>query len=242
MRVAHFDCFSGASGDMVLGALIDAGVFVEAIRQGLDSLGLPITLTVERVKRCGIAAVSRKNHGPQEHKHRHLKDIEAILDAGKFNDRQRRLAKRMFRRLAEAEAAVHESPVDKVHFHEVGAWIQSPILSERPSGSICSASNSSLRSDCDRQRHDRVRAWPYAGARAGDCPVLARRAAARRRRSQQNSPRRPAPPFSPRLSSEWVGARVMTIEKIGCGAGTKEIPGPAEHSATHGRRHREPNE
>ena len=56
MRVAHFDCFSGISGDMVLGAVIDAGVPVEAIRAALDSLGLPIKLEVERVKRCGFAA------------------------------------------------------------------------------------------------------------------------------------------------------------------------------------------
>ena len=56
MRVAHFDCFSGISGDMVLGAVIDAGVPVEAIRVALDSLGLPIKLEVEKVKRCGFAA------------------------------------------------------------------------------------------------------------------------------------------------------------------------------------------
>src|SRR3954468_24647861 len=76
VRVAHFDCFSGASGDMVLGALIDAGVPVEAIRAGLDSLGVPITLTVERVQRGGIAARQVKIIAPAEHKHRHLKDIE----------------------------------------------------------------------------------------------------------------------------------------------------------------------
>ena len=56
MRVAHFDCFSGISGDMTLGALIDAGVDAEAIRTGLDSLGLPIKLVTERVVRAGIAA------------------------------------------------------------------------------------------------------------------------------------------------------------------------------------------
>ena len=56
MRVAHFDCLSGISGDMVLGAVIDAGVPADAIRAALDSLGLPITLEIERVKKCGLAA------------------------------------------------------------------------------------------------------------------------------------------------------------------------------------------
>ena len=91
VRVAHFDCFSGASGDMVLGALIDAGVPAESIQAGLDSLGLPITLTVERVQRSGIAARHARITAPQEHKHRHLKQIEAIIDAGKLSDVQRDL-------------------------------------------------------------------------------------------------------------------------------------------------------
>src|SRR4029077_18136055 len=93
----------------------------DAIRNGLESLRLPITLTLERVKRCNVAATHAKITAPQEQKHRHLKDIEVIIDGGRLSDRQRDLAKRMFRRLAEAEAAVHDIPIEKVHFHEVGA-------------------------------------------------------------------------------------------------------------------------
>ncbi len=121
MRVAHFDCFSGASGDMILGALIDAGVDADAIRAGLDSLGLPIKLTVERVKRGGIAATHARVEAPHEHAHRHLHHVEAIIDKGKLSDRQKALAKGFFRHLAEAEAQVHGIPIEKVHFHEVGA-------------------------------------------------------------------------------------------------------------------------
>jgi uncharacterized protein (TIGR00299 family) protein len=121
MRVAHFDCFSGISGDMTLAALIDAGVDLEAIEAGLASLGLPIRIAVEKVKRNGIAATYVNVDAPDQETHRHLPEVEEIIERGKLTEKQRQLAKRIFRRLAEAEAAVHGMPVDKVHFHEVGA-------------------------------------------------------------------------------------------------------------------------
>src|SRR5437868_1194722 len=106
---------------MTLAALIDAGVDAEAIRQALDSLGLPIRLVVEKVRKGGFAATFVRIEAPEEHKHRHLHHVEEILSRGKLTDRQRDLALRIFRRLAEAEAAVHGLPLEKVHFHEVGA-------------------------------------------------------------------------------------------------------------------------
>ncbi len=121
MKVAHFDCFSGISGDMVLGAVIDAGVPVEAIRATLDSLSLPITLEIERVKKCGIAATKVNVIAPDQEDYRFLPDVEAIIDRGHLTDRQRELAKAIFRKLAVAEAAVHGMPLERVHFHEVGA-------------------------------------------------------------------------------------------------------------------------
>ncbi len=75
MRVAHFDCFSGVSGDMVLGAVIDAGVPADAIRSALDSLGLPITLEVERVKRNGFAATKVNVLAPDQEDYRFLPDV-----------------------------------------------------------------------------------------------------------------------------------------------------------------------
>jgi uncharacterized protein (TIGR00299 family) protein len=121
MRVAHFDCFSGISGDMTLGALLDAGVDAEAVRAGIDSLGLPVRLDVQKVRKGGFAATFVQVEAPEEHKHRHLKHVEEILQRGKLTAKQRDLALRIFRRLAEAEAAVHGMPIEKVHFHEVGA-------------------------------------------------------------------------------------------------------------------------
>jgi uncharacterized protein (TIGR00299 family) protein len=121
VRVAHFDCFSGISGDMTLAALIDVGVDAEAIRRGIASLGLPVQLEVEKVRKGGFAATAVRVEAPQEHSHRFLPEVEEILQRGELTSRQRELALRMFRRLAEAEAAAHGLPLDKVHFHEVGA-------------------------------------------------------------------------------------------------------------------------
>lgn len=121
VRVLHLDCFSGISGDMTLAALFDAGVDPDAVRAVLDSFGLPITLEVERVKRNGIAANYVNVVAPDQEDYRFLPDVEAILNKGAMTDRQRALALAIFRKLAEAEAAVHGMPIEKVHFHEVGA-------------------------------------------------------------------------------------------------------------------------
>jgi uncharacterized protein (TIGR00299 family) protein len=121
MRVAHFDCFSGISGDMTLAALIDAGVDAEAIRRGIASLGLPVQLDIEKVRKGGFAATGVRVEAPGEQNHRFLPEIEEILQRGALTPRQRDLAVRIFRRLAEAEATVHGLPIERVHFHEVGA-------------------------------------------------------------------------------------------------------------------------
>lgn len=121
MRTLHFDCFSGISGDMTLAALIDAGVDVGAIQALYRSFGLPITLEVERVKRNGIAATYANITAPDQETYRFLKDVEAILNQGEMTARQRDRALAIFHKLAHAEATVHGMPLEKVHFHEVGA-------------------------------------------------------------------------------------------------------------------------
>lgn len=121
MRVLHFDCFSGISGDMTLAALIDLGVDPEPIRRGLASLNLPIAVEIEKVKRNGIAATRVEIVAPEEEEHRYLADVERIIDSGSLTNGQRDLARRIFHRLAVAEASVHGIDIQKVHFHEVGA-------------------------------------------------------------------------------------------------------------------------
>jgi uncharacterized protein (TIGR00299 family) protein len=121
MKTAHFDCFSGISGDMTLAALIDAGVDAQAIQSGIASLGLPIQLHVQKVRKGGFAATAVRVEAMDEKSHRHLPQVEAIVQRGNLSPRQRDLALSIFRKLAEAEAAAHGMPLEKVHFHEVGA-------------------------------------------------------------------------------------------------------------------------
>jgi uncharacterized protein (TIGR00299 family) protein len=122
MRIAYLDCASGISGDMTLGALVDAGVDLAAIQAGIASLGLPgVRLVATEVKKKGFRATQVTVEHEPEHKHRHLHHITAMIDGSVLTPRQKELATRIFTRLAEAEAKVHGSTIQKVHFHEVGA-------------------------------------------------------------------------------------------------------------------------
>lgn len=122
MRIAYLDCASGISGDMTLGALLDAGVDLAAVQAGIDSLGLPsCRLVVQETKKCGFRATQLTVEHEPEHKHRHLHHIEAMIAGSILTERQQELALRIFGKLAEAEAKVHGTTIQKVHFHEVGA-------------------------------------------------------------------------------------------------------------------------
>ncbi len=122
MRIAYFDCMSGISGDMTLGAIVDAGIELGQLQEGIDSLGLPsCRLVAEEVKKCGFRATKVTVQHEPEHAHRHLHHITDMIDASKLLSNQKDLAKRIFTRLGEAEAKVHGTTIRKVHFHEVGA-------------------------------------------------------------------------------------------------------------------------
>jgi len=122
MRVAYLDCASGISGDMTLGALVDAGAELAAIQAGIDSLGLATCrLVASEVKKRGFRATQIVVEHEPEHAHRHLSHITAMIDRSNLTPRARDMATRIFRKLAEAEAKVHGSTIEKVHFHEVGA-------------------------------------------------------------------------------------------------------------------------
>jgi uncharacterized protein (TIGR00299 family) protein len=106
---------------MVLGALLDAGVDPAPIRAALDSLGLPIKLEAEKVKRCGFAATKATVEAADQEDYRFLPDVEAILARGGLTPRQRERATAIFRKVAVAESVAHGMPLERVHFHEVGA-------------------------------------------------------------------------------------------------------------------------
>lgn len=123
MRIAYFDCSSGISGDMTLGALIDAGVDPKAILKGIESLRLEgVQFKTSTVIKGGFRSVYIQVIHPEQHAHRHLSDITRLINAADgLTASQKNLALEIFQAVAEAEAHVHGSTIDKVHFHEVGA-------------------------------------------------------------------------------------------------------------------------
>jgi hypothetical protein len=125
MRIAYFDCFSGASGDMILGALMDAGLSIERLKEELAKLNLShYDLKVEKVVKKGIGgsrAIVSIDDGHHHHHHRHLRHIEEIIGNSGLDEFVKQKSLMIFRRLAEAEANVHQTTVDRIHFHEVGA-------------------------------------------------------------------------------------------------------------------------
>jgi uncharacterized protein (TIGR00299 family) protein len=122
MKLAYFDCFSGISGDMTLGALIDAGCSADLLRTELKSLQVPgWELTTEKVWKNGMAATYVRVKTEDQQKHRSLSTILEILTNSRLAPPIQERASRIFRKLGEAEAHVHDAPLEKVHFHEVGA-------------------------------------------------------------------------------------------------------------------------
>src|SRR5215471_4437982 len=122
MKLAYFDCFSGISGDMTLGALLDAGCDLEHLRTALHGLQVPgWELSAERVWKNGLAATSVRVKTDDQQKHRSLSAIRGILKNSPLAPEVRDRAAAIFQKLGEAEARVHDVPIEKIHFHEVGA-------------------------------------------------------------------------------------------------------------------------
>jgi uncharacterized protein (TIGR00299 family) protein len=141
-RILYFDCFSGISGDMALGAMLDAGLPIEDLKGALGSLAVSgYEVSASRVLRAGVSATkfTVHEHAPslaasqrgsgaasatprhEHHPHRHLSAIFKLIDQSALSAPGRDRAKAMFQRLAEVEAGIHDMPVEKVHLHEVGA-------------------------------------------------------------------------------------------------------------------------
>jgi hypothetical protein len=122
MRVAYLDCFSGISGNMMLGALIDAGLELDRLRAELARLNVSgYSVKAETVQRGGLRGTHVTVEVEEQHVERHLHDIEAIITASDLPQEVQQKSVTVFRRLAAAEARVHGTSIDRVHFHEVGA-------------------------------------------------------------------------------------------------------------------------
>jgi uncharacterized protein (TIGR00299 family) protein len=122
MKIAYLDPFSGVSGDLFLGALVDAGVPVHELQSIIDSLGIRgLTLDSCDTLRNGIRATKVNVSYPPQHVHRHLRDIVCLIEASLAPEAVKERAIGVFLRLAEVEAAVHGVAIENIHFHEVGA-------------------------------------------------------------------------------------------------------------------------
>jgi uncharacterized protein (TIGR00299 family) protein len=130
-KIAYFDCFSGASGDMIIGSLLDAGLDLEILKKelaGLDFHGY--RLTAEKVTRSSITATKfnvvldeeeHEHHHESSHQHRGLTEILNIINNGKIPDSVKTKSSEIFRKLGTVEAGIHGVPLEEVHFHELGA-------------------------------------------------------------------------------------------------------------------------
>jgi hypothetical protein len=128
MRTLYLDCSSGISGNMFLGALLDSGLPVDFLKNELRKLQITndksqtnYKLQITKAKKHGVRAIHLEVKTKKQTKTRNLKDILAILGKSKLNSNTKQISSAIFKRLAEAEAKVHDIPINKVHFHEVGA-------------------------------------------------------------------------------------------------------------------------
>jgi len=122
MRILYFDCFAGVSGDMILGAMVAAGVDPGALKDQLSSLNVQgYSVEFQSVDRSGISATYARVQTPHEQAHRNLNDILKIIYDSRLSDGVKSKAARIFSRLTEVEARVHNESIEQVHFHEVGA-------------------------------------------------------------------------------------------------------------------------
>ena len=123
-KILYFDCFAGISGDMTVSALLDLGVDFKILQSKLAELNVSgYSLDFKEVMKNGISAkkFDVKIDKTESHVHRHLKDVKKIIQESTFNENVKKLTMEMFTHVAVAEAKIHNKPIDKIHFHEVGA-------------------------------------------------------------------------------------------------------------------------
>jgi pyridinium-3,5-bisthiocarboxylic acid mononucleotide nickel chelatase len=226
-KTAYFDCLSGISGDMTLGALVDLGVEVDRLQSGIRSMGIDdIRIHAEVVKKAGFRATQIRIEHPPQKAHRHLHHIVDMIDRGtEISDSAKETAKAIFHVIAVAEAKMHHSTLQKVHFHEVGAidsiadivgtaiglealGIESVMASPVPTG------HGSITID-----HGRVSVPAPATAEI----LIGIPIAASNIEAELTTPTGAA--ILKSLASSFGPMPAMTIEAVGYGSGTMNLPG-----------------
>ena len=122
MKIGYFDCFAGAGGDMIVAAMLDAGLDAELLREQLTTLGIGgLDIKISQERRCGIKATRFEPLCSEQKQHRHLEQITALIKKSRLSTGVKTKAMEIFNKLAKAEAVVHGTEVENIHFHEVGA-------------------------------------------------------------------------------------------------------------------------
>ena len=122
MKILYFDCFSGISGDMIIGALIDLGFDFNFLKDELKKLNLKgYEIESKKIIKNGISSTKFNVVEKHNHEERNLKEINKIIDNSKLDNEIKNLIKKIFNKIAVAEAKVHNKPVNEIHFHEIGA-------------------------------------------------------------------------------------------------------------------------
>ena len=129
MKTLYFDCFSGISGDMIIGALLDLGLDLKYLEQELKKLNIKgYRIEAKKVIKNGIAAAKfdvvelHSHHGNQDHHHeRNIAEIDSIIGKSRLSEEIKNTIKKIFHRIAAAESKIHRVPINKIHFHEIGA-------------------------------------------------------------------------------------------------------------------------
>ena len=226
MNILYLDCYAGISGDMTVAALLDLGVPLEHLQAELAKLSLPpdsYTLSTQLTERQHMPALKFDVSVSDHHTHRHYADIDAMISRSTLSESVKERARRIFRRLAEAEAKVHGVPIEEVHFHEVGAV-----------DSIVDIVGTAICLEYLQVEQIHVSALPlgsgFVDTAHGRLPVPAPATAELMRGLPLHGECGPGERVTPTgaaivaaLAGRFGRQPAMLLEKIGCGAGGKEF-------------------
>ncbi len=228
MKILYFDCFAGIAGDMIIGALLDAGLDLDELRGELATLKVPgYTLSAEKTARNSITGTKfNVNVSEEDHAHRHLKDIVELIDSSELSDTVKERSAQTFRTLAAAEASIHGESIESVHFHEVGGVdsiidiIGSFIGLEKLGIEAVYASRVHLGTGFVRSAHGKIPVpAPATLALLQDVPVYSTGIT-----SELVTPTGAAVLVT--LAKEFGPLPRMTVERTGYGAGSRELEIP----------------
>jgi len=228
MRIAYFDCFSGASGDMILGSLIDSGLNAQGLRDLLKKIPIPsVQLNVKKVLKRGISATQVRVTGKKEKKSfRTLNEIVNLVEKSRLDEEMKKKSREVFERIASVESKIHQKPMKEIHFHELSGLDSIVDIV----GSIWGFHQMGI----DRLYVSRVNVGSgFVKCEHGILPVPAPATLALMKGKPIYSSGVERELLTPTgaalltsLGSEFGGMPPMRVEKVGHGAGRDDLPHP----------------